>query len=38
MLKMVVAIVGMTAVGIIVWRLLGKQGYATPPTDDDEPR
>ena len=25
-----------TAVGILVWRLLEKQGYATPPTDDEE--
>lgn len=36
MLKYIVAIVGMTAVGLLVWRLLEKQGYATPPTDDDE--
>jgi len=36
MLKMIAAIVGMTAVGVLVWRLLEKQGYATPPTDDDD--
>ena len=35
LLKWVVAIVGMTAVGMLVWRLLEMQGPATPPTDDD---
>ena len=36
LLKTIVAIVGMTAVGLIVWRLLEMQGYATPPTDDED--
>jgi len=36
MLKAIVMMVGMIAVGIIVWRLLEKQGYASPPTDDPD--
>jgi hypothetical protein len=36
MLNMILTTVGMIAVGIIVWRLLEKQGYASPPTDDPE--
>ena len=36
MLKAIVAILGMGAVGLIVWRLLERQGPATPPTDDEE--
>jgi hypothetical protein len=35
-LKAVVAILGMAAVGLLVWRLLERQGPATPPTDDEE--
>ena len=34
LLKWIVALVGMTAVGMIVWRLLEWQGPATPPDDD----
>ena len=34
MLKAVIAVVGMIAVGLLVWRLLEKQGPASPPTDD----
>lgn len=35
-IKTIVAIVGMTAVGLLVWRLLERQGPASPPTDDEE--
>ncbi len=34
MLKSIVAVMGMIAVGLLVWRLLERQGPATPPTDD----
>ena len=34
MLESIVAAAGMIAVGILVWRLLERQGSATPPTDD----
>ena len=34
MIKSIVAILGMVAVGILVWRGLEKQGPASPPTDD----
>ena len=35
MLKSILAVMGMIAVGVIVWRLLGRQGYGSPPTDDE---
>lgn len=28
---------GMLAIGWLVWRALEKQGYATPPNDDEPP-
>jgi hypothetical protein len=34
MIKGIVAVVGMLAVGLLVWRLLERQGPASPPTDD----
>jgi len=30
----IVMTIGMVAVGLLVWRLLEKQGPASPPTDD----
>jgi hypothetical protein len=30
--------VSMIAVGVIVWRLLERQGHGSPPTDDSDER
>jgi hypothetical protein len=30
------ATVGMLAIGVLVWRLLQRQGHATPPSDDED--
>ena len=39
MLLSILAVVGMLAVGLTVWRLLERQGPASPPNDDpiDDP-
>jgi hypothetical protein len=34
MLKSILMTVGMIAIGVLVWRLLERQGPASPPTDD----
>jgi hypothetical protein len=34
MFKGIVMTIGMIAVGMLVWRMLEKQGPASPPTDD----
>lgn len=35
-LKGILMTLSMIAVGVLVWRLLEKQGYGSPPTDDEE--
>ena len=35
MLKMLIATAGMLAMGWLAWSLLKRQGYASPPTDDE---
>ena len=34
MLKGILMILGMLAVGLLVWKLLDRQGFGSPPTDD----
>tara|TARA_Y100000589_G_scaffold156383_2_gene148944 strand:+ start:11051 stop:11170 length:120 start_codon:yes stop_codon:yes gene_type:complete len=37
MIWTLLASTGMLAVGALVWKALSKQGYASPPTDDEPP-
>jgi hypothetical protein len=36
MLKAILMTVSMIAVGVLVWRLLERQGHGSPPTDDPD--
>ena len=34
MLKGILMVLGMLAVGLLVWKLLDRQGFGSPPSDD----
>jgi hypothetical protein len=36
MLKAILMTISMIAIGVLVWRALQRQGYGSPPTDDEE--
>ena len=37
-MKAILMTLSMIAVGVLVWRILDRQGHGSPPTDDDESR
>ena len=37
MIWTIIASTGMLAIGVLVWKGLAKQGYASPPTDNEPP-